>query len=109
MSRSSSNNTAPHAGAFSFLEPPMQYILTQAEYDELRRAQGVITTAKKSELQKLCTDAANHIPITRDWAPNEPPAPWGCILDESSPNHGGYCDDCPAKEVCPHDYKVWSK
>ena len=36
----------------------MQYILTQAEYDELRRAQGVLTTAKNAELQKLCTDAA---------------------------------------------------
>lgn len=87
----------------------MQYILTQAEYDELRRAQGVLTTAKNAELQKLCTDAANHIPITRDWAPTEPPAPWGCILDESSSNHGGYCDDCPAQRICPHNGKEYSQ
>ena len=87
----------------------MQYILTQAEYDDLRRAQSVLTTAKTAKLQKLCTDAANHIPITRDGAQNEPSAPWGCILDKSSPNYGGYCDDCPAQEVCPRDNKEWSK
>ena len=87
----------------------MQYILTQAEYDDLRRAQGVLTTAKNAELQKLCTDAANYIPITREWVPNDPPAPWGCILDKSSPNHGGYCDDCPARRICPHDRKEWSQ
>lgn len=87
----------------------MQYILTQQEYDDLRRAKGVLETAEKNELQKLCTDAANHIPIMRDWAPNQPPAPWGCILDESSPNHGGYCDDCPAQAICPHDGKEFSQ
>ena len=87
----------------------MQYILTQAEYDDLRRAQGVLTTAKNAELQKLCTDAANHIPIAREWVPNDQPAPWGCILDKRSPNHGGYCDDCPARRICPHDNKEWSQ
>ena len=87
----------------------MQYILTQAEYDDLCRAQFRLTTARESELQRLCTDAANHIPITRGWAPNDPSAPWGCILDESSPNHCGYCDDCPARRICPHDKKEWSQ
>lgn len=87
----------------------MQYILTQAEYDDLCRAQFMLTTARESELQRLCTDAANHIPITRGWAPNDPSAPWGCILDESSQNHGGYCDDCPARRICPHDKKEWSQ
>ena len=82
----------------------MQYILTQAEYDELRRAQD-----NKAELQKLCTDAANHIPITWQCAPNKPPAPWGCCIDKSSQNYGGYCDDCPAQKLCPHDFKEWSK
>ena len=86
----------------------MQYILTQAEYDELRRAQGVLTTNSKAELQKLCNDAANHIPITRHWAPNEPPAPWGWCIDKSSQNYGGYCENCPAQKLCPHDFKEWS-
>ena len=31
------------------------------------------------------------------------------ILDERSPNHGGYCDDCPARRICPHDNKEWSQ
>lgn len=88
----------------------MQYILTQAEYDDLRRAQGVLDTAKKAALQKLCTDAANWIPVPRPWAHGDKtPAPWGCILDESSQNHSGYCDDCPARNICPHDDKEWSQ
>lgn len=87
----------------------MQYILTQQEYDELRRDKATRATAKKDELQKLCTDAANHIPIVRSWAPNEPPEPWGCILTQGGPNAFGYCDDCPAQEICPHDGKEWSQ
>lgn len=87
----------------------MQYILTQEEYDGLRRAQGVMQTNKQADLQKLCSAAANHIPIAREWAPNEQPAPWGCILDRESPNYRGYCDECPAQSVCPHEYKEWSQ
>lgn len=87
----------------------MQYILTQEEYDDLRRAQGVMQTNKQADLQKLCSAAANHIPIVREWAPNEQPAPWGCILDSESPNYRGYCDDCPAQSVCPHEYKEWGQ
>lgn len=84
----------------------MQYILTQEEYDDLRRAQGVLTTNRKDALQRLCTEAANHIPVSVDWKPNEPPSPWGCILTSS---HESYCDHCPAIEVCPNEYKEYSQ
>lgn len=87
----------------------MQYILTQAEYDHLVLCQQNHAIAKREALQKLCTDAANHIPIVHEWAPNDPPAPWGCILDESGNNRGGYCDECPAQKICPHDGKEFSQ
>ena len=86
----------------------MQYILTQQEYDDLRRAQGALETVKKEALQKLCTEAANHIPVKR-WGRTSDSRPWGCILDGESPNYDGYCDECPAQAVCPHEDKDWSQ
>ena len=87
----------------------MQYILTQDEYDELRRAQDVLATDKKADLQKLCTDAANHIPVSPPWAQQSTPEPWGCILNEGVRIRAAYCDHCPARHVCPYDYKEWSQ
>lgn len=88
----------------------MQYILTQQEYDELRGEQRAKLLSNKAELQKLCTAAANHVPVPRPWAMGDKtPAPWGCILDPNSPNHDGYCDDCPAQGLCPHDGKEYSQ
>ncbi len=41
---------------------------------------------------------------------DEGPAPWGCILEEhGTPGYGIYCDDCPVREICPHDKKRYSK
>lgn len=95
----------------------MQYILTQAEYDELKHRQ---SPEQRNELQKLCTLAANHVPIEVPWSPSDL-RPWGCILSKPSEvrgahsylggylTHGGrfvgYCDLCPALHVCPHDNK----
>lgn len=84
----------------------MQYILTEAEYAGLIANQRAATKATAAELQKLCTKAAQHIPVSRDWAADPTPQPWGCILEPPSP---GYCDDCPSKTVCPHPHKRWSK
>ncbi|BEP96992.1 hypothetical protein GmRootA79_53770 (plasmid) [Acidovorax sp. A79] len=85
----------------------MQYILTQAEYDALRAEQMVNLTASKDELQKLCTTAAKHIPVSLPWAPRRAPVPWGCILDPAT--QPVYCDECPAQAICPHDGKEWSQ
>jgi hypothetical protein len=91
----------------------VQYILTQAEYDELQAKatanKAVPIRTSTSKLQMLCTDAANHIPITRDWEPNAPASPWGCILNVDTKTNPRYCDNCPARQVCPYPRKEFSQ
>lgn len=86
----------------------MQYLLTQQEYDALYREKRLRTDGEKAKLQELCTLAALHIPVVVEWRHDKTPRPWGCILGprEQDP---GYCDKCPAQDVCPHDGKEWSK
>lgn len=87
----------------------MQYLLTKDEYDALRAEQQASLDASKAKLQKLATSAANHIPILHDWAPKDPATPWGCILNKAPEANPGYCDDCPAQIICPHDGKEFSQ
>lgn len=89
----------------------MQYILTQEEYANLRCAQSASLHASMAELQELCTAAANHVPVpTPDWAGGDnTPEPWGCRNDPNSNNYDGYCDNCPAKNICPSMDKEFSK
>jgi len=86
----------------------MQYILTKQEYETLNRHKDQLTDEQNAELQALCTLAAQHIPIVVEWSSDKTPRPWGCILgpQEQDP---GYCDQCPARKVCPHEYKDFSK
>ena len=86
----------------------MQYILSEAEYQELKRDQATRLRVKQEKLQSICTLAAQHIPVAHDWSHDKTPRPWGCILgpDEQNP---GYCDDCPVSDLCPHPGKEWSK
>lgn len=84
----------------------MQYILSEDEYRELKREQAASLRANQQKLQAICTLAAQHIPVARDWSHDKTPKPWGCILAPSSP---GYCDDCPVSEICPNTDKEWSK
>ncbi|WP_421885221.1 hypothetical protein [Methylibium sp.] len=85
----------------------MQYILSEQEYTALSRDKRSRSSAEKAELQKFCTLAAKHIPIVLKWSPSSPPKPWGCIKDTENPP--GYCDCCPAQELCPNEHKEWSK
>ncbi len=90
----------------------MQYLLSQQEFDDLRQVAKQRALVQREELQKLCTLAAQHIPVVRDWAPESSPEsplrPWGCILGprEQDP---GYCDDCPCQKICPHMGKEFSQ
>lgn len=86
----------------------MQYLLTEQEYNALRQEQRLQARASQEELQAFCTQAAMHIPVVVEWRYDKTPRPWGCILGprEQDP---GYCDRCPAKAVCPHPHKEWSK
>lgn len=86
----------------------MQYILTQEEYDALKREQRATLTSNKKKLQELATQAAQHIPVKVSWDRTAPPAPWGCILDPNH-QHTGYCDQCPAQIICPNEGKEYSK
>lgn len=86
----------------------MQYVLTQQEYDALLREKKLRTASQTAELQTLCTLAAMHVPVPRPWADDKTPAPWGCILGPAEKNPG-YCDDCPAQKLCPHEGKEWSQ
>lgn len=89
----------------------MQYILTQAEYDELRAKQKLDIGMQKRNLQKLCTQIADTMPVSVSWIKNGAPEPWGCILTpEGDPtDHEWYCDECPVQDICPLDHKAWSK
>jgi hypothetical protein len=84
----------------------MQYILTQAEYDELLGRQQLDLTTRKEQLQILCTWAADHMPVSVAWKNNGEPEPWGCILTTKFDH---CCDACPVQELCPHEYKEWSQ
>lgn len=84
----------------------MQYILTQDEFQELTRLKKNYEKGEIDKLQKFCTFVAENLPIIVSWDKDKEPRIWGCILTE---NHHGYCDQCPAKEVCPNQHKYYSK
>lgn len=86
----------------------MQYLLTQEEYDALRIKQELHIKQSTEKLQAICTLAAQHIPVTREWSSDKTPAPWGCILGPRQQDPG-YCDDCPVSEICPYQGKEWSQ
>lgn len=86
----------------------MNYLLTQAEYDALRDQRRKRTDEEAEKLQLLCTMAAQHIPVRLEWSPDRELVPWGCILGPKEQDPG-YCDRCPARDVCPHEGKEWSQ
>lgn len=88
----------------------MQYLLTKEEHDGLiaRAAHGQ-SLPDAGELQVLCTKIANAMPVTRDWVPDAPAKPWGCVLNKRPDQNPGYCDECPVQSICPNKYKEWSQ
>ncbi|QAX97769.1 hypothetical protein ASswx1_124 [Aeromonas phage Asswx_1] len=100
----------------------MQYILTEEEYKELKAVQKRNVMDNKKQLQQLCTKIANTMPIFY-WGKEEADI-WGCIHNEEiDPDEwedvtipgkevmhtSGYCDECPVQDICPTEYKRWSK
>jgi hypothetical protein len=86
----------------------MQYILSEAEFTELKQQQVAKLNASTERLQAICTQAAMHIPVPHEWADDKTPRPWGCILGPLEQNPG-HCDDCPVSEICPYQGKEWSQ
>lgn len=84
----------------------MQYLLTQAEYENMREAAKVLEREVTNRLQRVCTVAAERVPITLSWGQwAERPLPWGCVLTRSAE----YCDYCPVVNECPSKEKEFSK
>lgn len=85
----------------------MMYVLNEDEFKVLNEAKRARQAADTEALQRVCTLAAQHVPVDRPWSHDKASKPRGCILDPV--NSPGYCDDCPASEVCPCQQKKWSK
>jgi hypothetical protein len=86
----------------------MQYILSEAEYAELKAGAQVERADLRGDLQYLCMQVAIHMPVKRSWLESDVnQKPWGCILDKAS--DPGYCDECPVKKLCPHKGKRFSQ
>lgn len=84
----------------------MQYILTESEYNDLRIERDLKINFDQEKLQTLCTKIANEMPVLWGWSKDEKPKPWGCMLTSEEE---WYCDSCPVKEICPYQFKEWSK
>lgn len=81
----------------------MMYVLTQEEFDALQEKKRKITEDSRKVLQDLCTRVANSELVKEGWYAGKP---WGCVL---TVEHEWYCDDCPVQDVCPKEWKRWSK
>lgn len=92
----------------------MQYILSQAEYDDLlsrkRKAEKnqVILDMSPETLQDMCTHIANVMPVIVRWR-SGPDRPWGCILNKYPLTTTHYCDECPVQKLCPNQGKEYSQ
>lgn len=86
----------------------MQYIISQDELNaDLQRRDKLRKLPSIEKLQEFCTFVAETMILTEGWAKGRK---HGCILAERARGEPiGYCDDCPAKDVCPYDNKEWSK
>ena len=85
----------------------MQYIIDEKEkaaWDEaVKKAKQLPNT---EALQEFCTMVANNLPVVGWWNEGKQPSPWGCVL---TTERDWYCDDCPSKNICPNEWKEWSK
>lgn len=85
----------------------MEYLLSQEEYDKLRTEGTTRSKKAREQLQRVCTLAAENVPVKIPYIKDRPEEPWGCILTEKT--KCGYCDHCPVQRDCPSGLKSWSK
>jgi hypothetical protein len=84
----------------------MEYILTEEEYKKLVNE---ATDKRKCQVkwsQELCTFIADTMPTFKNDYTNGI-IPWKCIKSIGNKEH--YCDKCPVREVCPNEFKNYSK
>lgn len=76
------------------------YILTEAEYRDLKAQQQRELGLSTKKLQELCTKIANTMPVKWGWGEPDP-KPWGCMLTAKNEGEEWYCDQCPVQSICP--------
>jgi hypothetical protein len=84
----------------------MMYILTQEEFEAFQLKKRNADLEATKVLQDLCTRVADSEILTEGSMRGKP---WGCILTHKNKHWCGYCDKCPVRDVCPYDWKEWSK
>jgi hypothetical protein len=84
----------------------MKYLLSETEYQALKKVATIKDKVAEDELQGLCTKVADHMPIPCSWDAGRAAEPWGCILSATTER---YCDDCPVRNLCPNPDKNFSK
>jgi hypothetical protein len=88
----------------------MQYILSEEEMavfsalKERRRSLPDLAT-----LQEMCTKIADEWATWKGWDNEHDPEPWGCVITAEEEGDEHYCDNCPVQDICPREYKSWSK
>lgn len=84
----------------------MQYLLSQEEMDKARSEAELLRKLPTIEkLQKFCTFVSDNMVLTDGWRKG---SAWGCILSQEN-RRDWYCDDCPARQICPYPGKEFSK
>ena len=85
----------------------MQFLLSEEEFKTLIKEEKFSKfLGGLEDFQEKCTKICNTVPV-KYWN-NDNFKIWGCILNEKG-NGCGYCDECLVQEICPNEYKQWSK
>ena len=85
----------------------MQYILSEEEMEEVRQLRAKMKRLPSvDKLQKMCTKIADEWPTFKGCDGTDEPIPWECIL---SVDYEHCCDECPVQNICPLEWKSWSK
>ena len=90
----------------------MQYILNEEEMEEIRQLRAKMKGLPSvDKLQKMSTKIADEWPTWRGWDKKNPhdPEPWGCVITREAEGEEWYCDECPVQNICPNEWKSWSK
>lgn len=83
----------------------MQYLLTEEEYNSLKKELEYSKKESNNIINKLCMVVADHYPLETYPGTKENPKPWGCVMTKKGT---WYCDGCPVRELCQMP-KMFSK
>lgn len=89
----------------------IQYVLSKQEYKDLVEHLRQTEEKARQRLQRICTKIADTcVTELYDYKGDViAKKVIGCICTETGPNQGGYCDDCIVRDICPKEWKNFSK